>query len=180
MSINWQSLALRIINTTWLYDLFVILQHGSSETWNHVMLRPQFCDLALIYIQENCGIFLCPAAFKASLDRLGCSWKTPLRWRRGQIHLRGKRDRYLQHPPPFSFHSSSSSACIICTLAKTMELQTAVQLMTRHQYQLVVMWYFHPKNDKRRRRRYFFLTLAQNHFLWRTLQSCLNGIWTEI
>lgn len=89
---------------------------------------------------KNQRRFFCPAAFKASLDRLGCSWNTFFHRSRGQIHLRGKRgeeeralaclDTCLQHPPPFSFLSSPDYACIIWAVPKTMELWAVVQLVT--------------------------------------------------
>lgn len=97
---NWQLLALSpspAVNqydlTEWLICLsFSHMRFLKYETVWH-------CSFSLatppLYTQMDTKrepwCFLSPAAFKASLDKLGCFWKTFFHQSRGQTHLSGKR-----------------------------------------------------------------------------------------
>lgn len=73
----------------------VIFPYVFAEIWNRVTNRVS--SFAAPPLQTHTDPkrgpwrFSCPAAFKASLDRLGCSWKTLFHRSRGQTHLRGKK-----------------------------------------------------------------------------------------
>lgn len=69
----------------------VTFQYVCSEIWNH-LTRCVFSNSASACTHRHQKrTILSPAAFKASLDRPGCSWKALFQPSRGQTHLRGKR-----------------------------------------------------------------------------------------
>ena len=101
---NWQLLALsprHAVNqydlTEWLICLsFSHMRFLKYETERHTVAWAPPASLPphrqMDTKERELRCVLSPGSFlKASLDRLGCSWKTFFHWSRGQTQLRGKR-----------------------------------------------------------------------------------------
>lgn len=95
---NWQLLALSPSPALNQYDMTEWLiwpSFSRSYIWNmkpcDTLWQPHLPIHKWTLTENHAGA--CPAAFKASLDRLGCSWKVHFHVSRGQTHLVGKKKK---------------------------------------------------------------------------------------